>query len=137
MENAELEEIRKLINQLSKDEREKLFANLKRVTFNFQINRSFLTGSHPLTIPKEYYYFLDFHGIVAKKDMTIVFPDGSTAVSYIYHGTAGYGAYRQIKVRNAYAGQGLSSLRIGDVVKVEIYKESSLPRIQLSNLTSK
>jgi hypothetical protein len=137
MENADLDEIGELINQLSKEERKKLFANLKRVTFNFQINRSFLTGSHPLTIPKEYYSFLDFHGIVAKKNMTIVFPDGSTAVGYIYHGRAGYGAYRQIKIRNAYTGQGLSRLRVGDVVKVEIYKEGSLLRIQLSNPSTK
>jgi hypothetical protein len=92
------------------------------------------SGSHPLTIPKEYYSFLDYHGIVEKKDMTVVFPDGSTAVGYIYHGTAGYGKYRQIKIRNAYAGQGLSKMQVGDMVKVEIFKEGSLPRIQISNL---
>lgn len=134
MENDELDKIRELINQMSKSEREKLFENLKHVTFNFQVNRSFLTGSHPLTIPREYYSFLDLHRIFKKKDMTVVFPDGSTAVGYIYHGTAGYGKYRQIKIRNAYAGQGLSKLRVGDVVKIEIYKEGSLPRIQISNL---
>jgi hypothetical protein len=135
MEDIELDKIKELIEKLSKSEREKLFTNLKRVTFNFQVQPSFLKGSHPLTIPKEYYAFLDIHGILAKRDITVVFPDGSTATGYIYNGsTPQRGEYRQIKIRNPYSGKGLAMLRVGDTIKIEIHKEGDLARIQISTL---
>lgn len=135
MDNMDLDKIKELLNKLSKQEREKLFTNLKRVTFNFKVNKSFLNySSHPLTIPIEFYEFLDIHKILENQDATFVFPDGSTAVGYIYHGTSGWGIYRQIKIRNQYAGGGVARLRVGDKVKVEIYKEGELTRIDLSNL---
>lgn len=136
MDNLEFDKLKELIKNLSKSEREKLFANFERVTFNFQVNQSFLKGSHPITIPKEYYSFLDIHGILEKKDTTILFPDGSTALGYIYHGsTPQWGEYRQIKIRNPYSGKGLAMLRIGNRIKVEIYKEDDLARIQISDLS--
>ncbi len=135
MDNMDSDKIKELLGKLSKQEREKLFTNLKRVTFNFKVNRSFLNyPSHPLTIPKEFYAFLDIHKILENQDATVVFTDGSTAVGYIYRGTAGWGEFRQIKIRNQYAGGGIARLGVGDMVKVEIYKEGGVTRIDLSNL---
>lgn len=120
MDDKEFEEFKGALANLSKTEREKFLTNLERVTFRFKINKSFLKYSaHPLTIPKEYYSFLDMHKISAGQDMSVVFPDGSSATSYIYHGsTPEWGAYRQIKIRNPYSGQGLAALKEGDMIKL-------------------
>jgi hypothetical protein len=136
MDNSELDRIRELISGLSKSEQDKLFLNLKRVTFNFRVQPSFLNySSHPLTIPREYYSYLDIHKISAKKDTTVELPDGSTAVGYIYHGsTTQRGNYRQIKIRNPHTGGGLAMINVGDVLKVEIYKEDGTARINISKL---
>ena len=129
-----LEEIKELLGKLSQKEREKLFANLRRINFYFKINKSFLNYSaHPLTIPKEFYAFLDIHGILKKQDATIVFPDGSTAAGYICCSKAGWGVYHQIKIRSSYSGTGMSGLKIGDTIKVEIYKIDEKTRIELTS----
>ena len=129
----DLEEIKELLGKLSRKEREKLFKNLRRITFDFKINKSFLDyPAHPLTIPKEFYAFLDIHGILKKQDATVVFPDGSTAAGYIRCSKAGWGVYHQIKIRSPYSGAGISGLKIGDAIKVEIFKIDERTRIELS-----
>jgi len=130
----DLEEIKELLNKLSKQEREELFKNLRRITFDFKINKSFLGyPNHPLTIPKEFYSFLDIHGIKINQDATVVFPDGSTATGYIHYSKAGWGEYYQIRIRTPYSGVGISRFKVGDIIKVEIFKVDENIRIELSN----
>lgn len=101
----DINEIKVLISRLSNHEREKLFKNLKKVSFGFKINISFLTPEyyHPITIPREFYEYMDIHGISSVDDATLIFPDGSIASAYIRFSRAGYGPYYQIKIRG-YAG---------------------------------
>lgn len=132
--DAEIAQYGKALSGLSAAQRKKFLLNLERVTFHFNINNSYLKYStHPLTIPKEYYSFLDIHNIGAGHNMPIVFPDGSNATCYIYHGhTPQRGPYRQIKMRSPYSGKGVALLRVGDVVKVEIFRVRDLARIQIT-----
>jgi hypothetical protein len=134
---VDIEEIRKELGRLSKPQIEKLLANLDHVTFSFKINMSFLKyGNHPITIPKEFYSFLNLHGISTNQDMSVSFPDGSTSLGYIYRGNAGYGEYYQIKLRHPFTGTGIgvSQFKQGDHIKVELLKTESRARIQLSRL---
>ncbi len=137
MIDKDLEDFIKALSKLSKAQREKFLLNLERVTFKFVINKSYLKYSaHPLTIPKEYYSYLDMHNIAASIDMPVVFPDGSNATGYIYHGsTPERGPYRQIKIRNPYSGEGLASLKDGDVIKVEIFKVDGSARIVITKVS--
>ena len=133
----DIEEIRRELGRLSKSQIEKLLTNLDHVTFPFQINMSFLRyGNHPITIPKEFYSFLNLHRIPISQDMKISFPDGSTSICYIYQGKAGWGPFYQIKLRHPYAGTGIgvSQFRQGDRIKVELLKTENGARIQLSRL---
>lgn len=134
--DIEEEEIKKLLNKLSPYEREKLFKNLDRINFKFRINESFLNyNNHPITIPKYFYPFLDIHGIIKNRDATIVFPDGSTAEGFIYYLNKGWGGeYHQIRIRNPYSGLGISHYKVGDVIRVEIFKIGGNTHIELSNL---
>lgn len=132
----EFDEIKKMLNKLSPYAREKFFKNLKRINFKFTINKSFLSYSnHPITIPKEFYPFLDIHAIIKNKEATIVFPDGSTAEGFIYYLNEGWGGeYHQIRMRNPYSGVGISNYKVGDVIRVEIFKIGENTHIELSNL---
>ena len=129
----DLTEAKEILGKISRQEREKLLTNIKRITFDFKINKSFLKyPAHPITIPREFYIFLDIHGIIEKQDATVVFPDGSSALGYIYHGTAGWGEFYQIKIRSSYSGIGIGELKVGDLIKVEIYKVEEKTRIELT-----
>ena len=129
-----LQEVKKLLGKLSLQEREKIFNNFQRITFNFTINKSFLNyPPHPLTIPKEFYPYLDIHGILKRQEATVVFPDGSTAEGYIHRSKAGWGEYHQIKIRSPYSGAGISGLKIDAVIKVDIFKVGENTHIELSN----
>ena len=133
----DIEEIKKELGRLSKPQLEKFLINLNLVTFSFTINMAFLKyGTHPITIPKEVYGFLKIHDIVANQDLRILFPDGSTAIGYIYHGKAGWGEYYQIKVRQSSSGTGIgvSQFKQGDRIKVEILKSENRKQIRLSKL---
>jgi len=133
----DIDEIKKELDRLSKPQLEKLLANLDHVSFSFIINMSFLKyGAHPITIHKEVYHFLKVHNIAPNQDLLILFPDGSTATGYIYHGTAGWGEFYQIKVKQSYSetGRGVNQFKKGDRIKVEILKSGSKKQIQLSNL---
>jgi hypothetical protein len=131
--HIDLKGIKELIGRLNQHDREKFIRNLRRITFNFKINKSFLNyPQHPLTIPKEFYPFLDMHGIIKKQEATVAFPDNSTAEGYIQYSNAGWGEYHQIKIRSPYSGAGISGLKIGDVMKVEIYKVAENTHIELS-----
>ena len=101
--------------------------------FPFRINMSFLKyGNHPITIPKEFYSFLNLHRIKPNQDMSISFPDGSTALGYIYRGNAGFGEYYQIKLRHPFTGGiGVSQFRQGDRIKVELLKTQNRTRITI------
>ena len=134
----DIEEFKKELSRLSKPQLEKLLLNLDHVTFSFTINMSFLKyGTHPITIPKEFYVFLTTHGITSNRDLRILFPDGSTAVGYIYKGKAGWGDYFQIKVRqsSSQTGIGMSQFKKGDHIKVEILKSGNREQIKLSKIT--
>lgn len=121
----DIEELKKLIGKLSKIEREKLLKNLQTVTFNFRINKSFLGYSnHPITIPREFYTYMDIHGISKVDDATILLPDGSSASSYIYYSKSGFGLYYQIRIRSGYSGGGIAALRIGDRITVEMENQN-------------
>ncbi|MBC8427249.1 MAG: hypothetical protein H8E00_01175 [Deltaproteobacteria bacterium] len=133
----DINEIKKELSRLSKPQLKKLLINLDHVTFPFTINMSFLKyGTHPITIPKEVYDFLMIHDIVVNRNLQILFPDGSTAVGYIYHGKAGYGEYYQIKVKQSSTetGIGVSQFKQGDRIKVEILKSKDREQIKLSKL---
>lgn len=131
----DVEEIKTLLAKLSETEREKLLINLKRVTFNFRINKSFLKySSHPITVPREFYPFLEIHGITKKQEAKIVLPNGSIAAAYIHYSTAGYGEYYQIRIRNFYSGIGIADLAVGDTVKVEIFRDGDRTNIELTRL---
>lgn len=77
---------------------------------------------------------VSFLSNIKKQKATILFPDGSAVAGYIHHSKAGWGEYYQIRVRNPYSGTGISKLKVGDVVRVEIYREGDKTRIELSNL---
>ena len=133
----DIDEIKKELSRLSKPQLEKLLINLDHVTFPFTINMSFLKyGTHPITIPKEVYDFLTIHDIVTNQDLRILFPDGSTAVGYIYQGKAGWGEYYQIKVKQSSSGTGagVSQFKQGDRIRVEILKSEDREQIKLSRL---
>jgi len=131
----DIDEIKALLAKLSKPELDKLIKNLKRISFNFKINKSFLKySSHPITIPREFYPFLDMHGITKKQEAQIIFPNGSTAAAYIHYSKAGWGEYHQIRIRNYYSGMGLADLKVGDSVKVELFKDGEKTHIELSSL---
>ena len=133
----DIEEIKKELSRLSKPQLKKLLQNLDHVTFPFKINMSFLKyGAHPITIPKEFYDFIAMHGIETNRDLRILFPDGSTAGGYIYKGKAGYGEYFQIKIKQTslQTGMGVSQFRVGDDIKVEIFKSGDGERIKLSRI---
>ena len=134
----DIEEIKKELSRLSKPQLKKLLQNLDHVTFPFKINMSFLKyGTHPITIPKEFYDFIAMHGIETNRDLRILFPDGSTAGGYIYKGKAGYGEYFQIKIKQTslQTGMGVSQFRVGDDIKVEIFKSGDGERIKLSRIS--
>ena len=109
----------------------------KLILVEYKGNMSFLKyGTHPITIPKEVYDFLTIHDIVTNQDLRILFPDGSTAVGYIYQGKAGWGEYYQIKVKQSSSGTGagVSQFKQGDRIRVEILKSEDREQIKLSRL---
>ena len=133
----DIEEIKRLLKKLSKHELEKIIKNLQRITFNFKLNKSFFKySSHPITIPKEFYPFFDFHGIAKKQEGTIVFPDGSIAAGYIHNSVSSWGEYYQIRIRNPYSGIAISKFKVGDTITVEIYRDADKTRIELFNLNN-
>ncbi len=125
-----------ILSTLTQEQREALSKKL-RPTFDFKINASFLNSSaHPLTIPKECYPFMEFHGIINEQNATVIFPDGSTAAGYIYRGRNTWGVYYQIKIRSFYSAVGISNFKIDDVIRVEIFKVDGKTQIELSNKKS-
>lgn len=129
----DVDEIRKALAKLSDAEREKLLRNLNRITFTFTINKSFLKySSHPITVPREFYPFLAIHGITKKQEAKMILPNGSIATAYIHYSTAGYGEYYQIRIRNFYSGIGVADLRIGNKVRVELFKDGDTASIELT-----
>jgi len=110
--------------KLSDSDKIKFLTNLDHLEFKFRINKSYLKyGNHPITIPKEYYDFIEINRIEQGKKFPITFPDGSSASAYIYKGKAGWGEYFQIKVSqiSSQTGLGVSQFKENDVVRVEIY----------------
>lgn len=132
-----IHKMKELVAKLSESELDSLLKNLQRITFEFKLNKSFFKyDGHPITIPKEFYPFLNFHGITKKQEATIVFPDSSIAAGYIHNSVSSWGEYYQIRIRNPYSGMGISKLRVGDNIAVEIYKDGDKTRIELSDLNS-
>lgn len=125
-------DVSEILNTLTQEQREALLKNL-RPTFDFKVNATFLNSpSHPLTITKECYPFMEFNGITNEQNATITFPDGSTASGYIYRGKNNWGVYYQIKIRSFYSAVGISNFKINDVIKVTIFKVDGKTQIELS-----
>ncbi len=132
--DMDINELKRLLAKLSKSEREKLLNNLDKVSFNFKINKSFLNnGNHPITVPREFYVYMEMNGISKVNDATVIFPDGSTTEGYIYYAVAGYGPYYQIKIRSGSTATGLSKFILGETISVEIESKSSKISINLNN----
>jgi hypothetical protein len=128
----DLAEIINQISKLPKAEIERFLKKLETISFDFEINKSFLnpTYQHPITIKKAVYYFMEIHGVSTTDDATIIFPDGSSSSAYIKDGrTKQRGHYYQIKVRGGLSA--ISKLKLGEIVSVQIQKINGRIRIQL------
>jgi hypothetical protein len=132
---VDVEEMVREFERLSEPAQEKFLRNLHHVSFPFKITPSYLKyGNHPLTIRKEVYGFMRLHGVPIGDDLTVSFPDGSTAIGYIYRGTAGWGEFYQIKLRHPFTGTGpgISQFKNGDLIRVDIVKSENRTEIRFS-----
>jgi hypothetical protein len=68
-------------------------------SFEFTVNRSFLDGSgHPITIPKSQLAYEELRSLgLDHKHVVVTLPRGERYEAEIYHGTAGYGEYYQLR----------------------------------------
>jgi len=68
-------------------------------SFEFMVNRSFLHASrHPITIPRSQIAHDELLSLnLDHKDVLVMLPHGERYEAEIYHGTAGYGEYYQIR----------------------------------------
>ena len=68
-------------------------------SFEFTVNKSFLDGSgHPITIPKSQLPYQELRSLgLDHKQVVVTLPRGERFEAEIYHGTAGYGEYYQLR----------------------------------------
>jgi hypothetical protein len=68
-------------------------------SFEFTVNKSFLDGSgHPITIPKSQLAYEELRSLgLDHKHVVVTLPRGERYEAEIYHGTAGYGEYYQLR----------------------------------------
>lgn len=68
-------------------------------SFGFTANNSFLDGSgHPITIPKSQLAYEELRSLgLDHKHVLVTLPHGERYDAEIYHGTAGYGEYYQVR----------------------------------------
>lgn len=87
------------------------------VTFNFQVNYSFLHYKHhPITIKRKCYAEAERLGLLMPY-VTIICPDGSRVNGEIIFGVAGYGPFYQIHFSNSRLSY---PFRIGENLLVEL-----------------
>lgn len=130
-----IDKLNDLLSKLSSAELDQLLKNLQQINFTFVINNSFLKySSHPITVPKEFNPFLNIKEKSSNNfEAIIVFPDGSSAASYIHNSRSGWGEYFQIRIRSPYTGNGISVFRTGDVINVAVTRDIGKMRIILSH----
>jgi hypothetical protein len=101
-------------------------------SFEFRVNKSFLNDSgHPITIPKSSLPYDKLLSLGLDHDrLNVVLPRGETFEAAIYHGTAGYGEYYQIRFQSGRRDLP-SYLSLNDLVVVtfETYGGRSLAKI--------
>ncbi len=68
-------------------------------SFEFTANKSFPDGSgHPITIPKSQLAYEELRSLgLDHKNVVVTLPRGERYEAEIYHGTAGYGEYYQLR----------------------------------------
>lgn len=87
--------------------------------FDFTANKSFLDGSgHPITIPKSQLAYEKLRSLeLDHEHVMVTLPHGERYEAQIYHGTAGYGEYYQLRFTSG--SRGLPSyLKINDRLTV-------------------
>lgn len=130
----DINKLNDLLGKLSPAELDQFLNNLQQINFTFVVNNSFLKyNNHPLTIPKEFNPFLNIKESSNNFEAIIVFPDGSSAASYIHNSRSGWGEYFQIRIRSPYTGNGINVFRTGDVINVAVTRDIGKMRIILSH----
>jgi len=92
-------------------------------SFEFMVNQSFLHASgHPITIPRSQLAHDELLSLnLDHKDVLVMLPQGERYEAEIYHGTAGYGEYYQIRFIGS--SRGLPSyLKLNDQLLVMLEK---------------
>ena len=102
------------------------------ISFDFTVNKSFFAGNHPITVPKTQvdYDVIKALGLSDVKAF-IVCPDATKLKGKIYHGTAGYGPYYQIRMERS-RHDPLSKLPIGKKIFIQIQKDTDEALILLT-----
>lgn len=69
-------------------------------TFDFTVNKSFLeSNGHPITVPKSQLPYKSLLSLnLDHENLIVILPQGERYKAEIYHGTAGYGQYFQIRL---------------------------------------
>lgn len=101
-------------------------------SFEFTANRSFLHGSgHPITIPKSQFAHDELLSLKLDHKLVLVtLPHGERYEAEIYHGTAGFGEYYQIRFIGA--GRSLPSyLKLNDRLIVLLEKAAGRSYVTL------
>jgi hypothetical protein len=85
--------------------------SLAVIQFSFSSNKSFCFASgHPITVPKGQVSYDALEAVVGSaRKGHIRFPDGSHVPAILYHSTAGFGPYYQIRARGR-SGQVLNNV---------------------------
>lgn len=90
------------------------------VSFLFRVNRSFLEyAAHPITVPSSQVDYARIRSELLCGDATIVLPNGERIAGVIYCGTAGYGPYYQLRMRQP-DGESAQAFQAGDLVRVDL-----------------
>ena len=105
------------------------------ITFIFNIGEAFVNyHSHPITIPKRYFQSMEKEGFVKERqDVTIICPDGAKAIGHIYSSVSSWSPYYQLLFDTPYINP-VKSLKVGDVIFVDIYKDGSQGFVSLRSI---
>ncbi len=104
------------------------------ITFHFEVNASFLKyPSHPITVPKTQVDYARIDAESLGPELRIVCPDGTRVEGELYHGTAGYGPYYQLRVRPD-ARDALAALPHGTKLRVDIRRDGTATEARLTQV---
>src|SRR5436190_21965245 len=106
---------------------------LRVLQFQFEVNKSFLNyPNHPITVPKRLYPAMAAEGI-GPGSLSVEAPDGSVLSGDLYHGTAGYGPYYQIRIAVP-PSHPILGLRMGSDVSVVLERSNGQNWVRLRAL---